>query len=637
MQTVELVEYGRELGWLDDTIIVKIENKRKDGKWRAASGTLRIDQREGLQSVVWLIEEDKCKAVIVWAVDRLFRHEDMVEPAVFVRICKEHHCVILTRDDFFDFNNPKRDDRRRFLELAQQAADYVTKHVKGRMIPAKYKVARRGDYDGRTIPIGLILFDGEKKPHEYTPQADVVRQRVFARFKQLGGQFNLLWREIAPVRDLFPPYPPDAIGVKGWMKDGPFGISRPGLQEMLTNIAYDGSWYFKEQGKSSIVIEHNHDAIVPHDDFLFAFNRMSKTTLTGEPNEQRQMRPYTRFTRVGTDPYPALLDGLIDSGLPGYHVYVFERPDKRSKAFYSLRGPEETYLDCDRIAVSVPLIDRIFEERLEYHLRIFRALHAIKEKSGSREQLEKSMLDYLQQVQQSLAESNAGVASQLAQYREEAASLEKTLHFGASELDGTTIAAFSRRLANLNRTIELLAKKDDIAEKAQGALRSNAQLLTDATISYNDMHFSKKQEFVRLTTTHIELSEIVPRWLQLSITWSPFLGTTPRDFAYVWRNSAGEDWSEEEIDLLCQIYDEDRDDILRLLPKRTWRAIRRMAVRKGLSRHKQYLYTSLPEDMCYEDVRIMNEYGLEYSAAQREVRVWWKKETVQNNETSSRM
>src|SRR5204863_2906830 len=69
MQTVELVEYGRDLGWNGDSIIVKIENKRQNGKWRAASGTLRIDQREGLQSVVWLIEAGECKAVAVWAVD----------------------------------------------------------------------------------------------------------------------------------------------------------------------------------------------------------------------------------------------------------------------------------------------------------------------------------------------------------------------------------------------------------------------------------------------------------------------------------------------------------------------------------------------------------------------------------------
>ena len=636
MQTVELVEYGRDLGWNDDYIIVKIENKRKDGKWRAASGTLRIDQREGLQSVVWLIEADECKAVAVWAVDRLFRHEDMVEPAVFVRICKEHHCIILTRDDFFDFNNPKRDDRRRFLELAQQAADYVTKHVKGRMIPAKYKVARRGDYDGRTIPIGLILFEGEKKPHEYTPQAEVVRKRIFKRFRELDGQFNLLWREIAPIRDLFPPYPPDAIGVKSWMKEGPFGISRPGLEDMLTNIAYDGSWYFKEKGKSAIIIPNHHDAIVPHDDFAFSFNRMSKTTLTGEPNEQRHMRPYTRFTRVGNDPYPALLDGIITTNLPGYHVYVFERAEKKSKAFYTLRGPEHAYLDCDRIAVSVPTLDRIFEEKLQYRLRMFQAMEAVRALAEPGKPREAIIYEYLKRVQETISESNAGVKAQLAQYREEAASLEKTLHFGATTLDGKTIEAFSRRLANLNTTIEILSKKDDVANKAEGALRDNAKLLTDASISYKDMKFDRKQELARLATTNIELSEIVPRWLKLSIDWSPFLGVTVRDIAYIWRNSAGEDWSDEEIDLLCQIYEQDRDMILRSLPKRTWKAIRRMAVRKGLTRHKQYIYSSLPEDQCYEDLEIMQRFGLENTEENLVRRVWWKKETVQNSETSPR-
>jgi hypothetical protein len=405
---------------------------------------------------------------------------------------------------------------------------------------------------------------------------------------------------------------------------------------MLTNIAYDGSWYFKEKGKSAIIIPNNHAAIVPHDDFIFSFNRLSKTTLTGEPNQQRRMRPYTRFTRVGIDPYPALLDGIIDSNLPGYHVYVYQKPIKKSKAFYTVRGPEHAYLDCDRIAVSVSTIDRIFEQRLEYHLRIFRALHAINEKSGSRAQLEKSMLAYLRQVQATITESNAGVKAQLQEYREEAESLEKTLHFGAKALDGKTIEAFSTRLANLHTTIGILSKKDDDASKTEGALRDNAKLLTDASISYHDMPFDSKQQFARLVTTTIELSEIVPRWLKLSITWSPFLGTTPKDIAYIWRNSAGDDWSEDEIYLLCQIYGQDRDFILRSLPKRTWRAVRRMAVRKGLTRPKQYIYSSLQEDMCYEDLEIMCRFELDGTEENVHMRVWWKKETVQNFEGSPR-
>lgn len=117
------------------------------------------------------------------------------------------------------------------------------------------------------------------------------------------------------------------------------------------------------------------------------------------------MRPYTRVTRIGHEPYPALPGGLIDSNLPGYHVYVFDKPDKKTKAFYTLCGPEHAYLDADRIAFSVPMLDHIFEQRLEYHLRIFRALHALKELSGSRKQLEQSMLAYLREVQQRISES----------------------------------------------------------------------------------------------------------------------------------------------------------------------------------------------------------------------------------------
>src|SRR5260370_14432677 len=150
------------------------------------------------------------------------------------------------------------------------------------------------------------------------------------------------------------------------------------------------------------------------------------------------------------------------------------------------------------------------------------------------------MLGYRRQVQATITESNAGVKAQLQEYREEAASLEKTLHFGAKALDGQTIEAFSTRLANLRTTIGILSKKDDDASKTEGALRNNSRLLTDASISYHDMPFDSKQQFARLVTTNIELSEIVPRWLKFSITWSPFLGTTPKDIAYIWRNSAGD-------------------------------------------------------------------------------------------------
>src|SRR6266568_4605741 len=55
-QTIGLVKEAKELGWDEDHIVVYIENKRKDGKWRSASGRLRIDQREHLQALIERIE-----------------------------------------------------------------------------------------------------------------------------------------------------------------------------------------------------------------------------------------------------------------------------------------------------------------------------------------------------------------------------------------------------------------------------------------------------------------------------------------------------------------------------------------------------------------------------------------------------
>src|SRR5438128_12181582 len=121
-QTVGLVKQAKEIGWPDDLILMYIENKRKDGKWVSASGRLRIDQRAGLQALTERIERDEVKTVLVWAVDRLFRDEDMIQPAVFAKLCKEHHCIVITMDDMFAFDHPRDDARKRFLDAAQAAA-----------------------------------------------------------------------------------------------------------------------------------------------------------------------------------------------------------------------------------------------------------------------------------------------------------------------------------------------------------------------------------------------------------------------------------------------------------------------------------------------------------------------------------
>jgi len=112
----------------------------------------------------------------------------------------------------------------------------------------------------------------------------------------------------------------DIIGVNNKERfEYPFGLTYQGLRDMLTNVAYIGIWYTQPKGKPPILIQGNHPAIVDEEDFWYAFNHLSKMTITGEPIEGNRKYP-TRFTRTGTLPASALLDGVVESSIPGYHV-----------------------------------------------------------------------------------------------------------------------------------------------------------------------------------------------------------------------------------------------------------------------------------------------------------------------------
>jgi len=98
MQTTDLLLLAKRFGWQEDQIILYIENKRGDGTTRKASGTLRIDQREGLRALTERIERDEVKAVIVFQVDRLFRDETQIQVNTFIDLCKRHNCLVITPD-----------------------------------------------------------------------------------------------------------------------------------------------------------------------------------------------------------------------------------------------------------------------------------------------------------------------------------------------------------------------------------------------------------------------------------------------------------------------------------------------------------------------------------------------------------
>ncbi len=196
MQLTGALRYAVSRGLEADKIVIAHEGGGK----RGVSGTLRIDQREKLQEIVLGIKDGTIKVVWAYSVSRLFRDPYGVQVAVFIELCAEHGVkVIIENAKTFDFSNSF--DVMMFQFLANVAAKENDDRAK-LMNAAKHRKSLRGQFDGRTLTVGFIvdrvklLADGTPNPTygkfiEYVPHARVVRC-LYARFRELGGQFNLL-------------------------------------------------------------------------------------------------------------------------------------------------------------------------------------------------------------------------------------------------------------------------------------------------------------------------------------------------------------------------------------------------------------------------------------------------------------
>src|SRR6266702_1085339 len=158
MQTDDLI------AWLI-TRGVKEENIALFDADLGKSGTLRIDQRTGLQELISDIEKDHIKAVLVYRISRLFRDETAVQYNIFADVCKEHHCILATEDSMvFNFHNPMHMKMYRYL--AEQAAEYLPQQMQT-LFDAKMRKARRGIYVGLgPVPMGYIVdYDQHSKTY----------------------------------------------------------------------------------------------------------------------------------------------------------------------------------------------------------------------------------------------------------------------------------------------------------------------------------------------------------------------------------------------------------------------------------------------------------------------------------------
>jgi hypothetical protein len=381
LQTVDMVEHLMHQGWVRDQIIMIDMDA-------GVSGSTNIEERPGMSYLYSLIEKDEIGLVASQDVDRFFRDVTQIQTNIFIDACRRHNVLVLTPTFVYDFAHPSqgRYHMQMFRDQAQRAADFVEYHVKGRLAHARDYLRERGVWTGRTIAVGFMvdmrerLPDGTANPNHrkyvrFQPCADVVLA-YFKLFRRFNRNATRTWEHIFENGPYYPENYADLVphgfkispNVTYRSANGRLISSVDGLRYMFTNIAYIGHWAYR-----GVVEEwHNHEAIIPEDLFMYAYNALSPTDFFGEPNPD--YRPYRTFNRHKVDERradPPTYSGLVFSdSMPDYpykpvnayyffyaednQEYRYVLTNKRGRAFMSILS---THLD--------KVVDDLLLERLQ--------------------------------------------------------------------------------------------------------------------------------------------------------------------------------------------------------------------------------------------------------------------------------
>ncbi len=613
IQSEELLEWAFLQGAPRDArTVLYDENIGEDLQYKAASGTLSIDQREKLSSLCERIEDDKVKVVVPFMVDRLFRDEFLIGPSYFMKLCKEHNCKIVLRTGMvYDFSIDWH--QQQFFMEALAAANKL-KMDKIRLHGSKMYQSRKGLYDGRFLSVGYIvdrrqyLPDGTPNPMwkryiVYEPHAKVVLW-LFVRFRDLDGNLGALCHEIEDINGgyIFPPFDSSVdkenqkikLGerdprTRKWLPPSPRGyrISRTGLVSLLTNRDYLGEWH----SEGNRVQVDNHQPIVPDDLFYYAYNKLMEKEVktTAQPRRNRGQGI-------------ALLDGIMTS--PQGYCYVLSNTinGKRYQS-YGVYVSNTLIGQKFLFTIDTEELDSLFMARF---MDWYDTLPS---------PLPKDWKDEVNKPDKRQEAKRKQIIGQIAETNEKLAAIEVAL-------DTLTLPALIQKKEE--DYARLLAVKEGLEQElAKPVPRQARVILLEWEDTLRLLRFRPAwqegpplkilRDMVKALTTSIAISQVSSHWLQLDVAWlHPEWG---HERAYIYRRIGSTPvWTPQDKERLREHYPMgEKDDLLAMFPDRSWSGLVSMASEIGVIRQTHKSKTAIPETLTWQDWQFMQEQDLSLS------------------------
>ncbi len=523
MQTEDMIEWAEKQGWTKRDLFEYFADL-------GLSGALRPDQRPDMLRLFDDIDAGKFDhgSVLCWQENRLFRDETQIYYNQFIQNCLEHDIVVVVVSPYtmiYDFHDEFMLEMFRWK--CKEAADFIKRHIKGWMLPARIRAAwHDGEWAGLgQLPPGFIVdYNPEspafKKLIPYWPHVEKKRE-LYQLFVELGCDISLLNRRIRKSPIIFPefeswvdPRNVNKFGMSKYPGGGYSPKSKATLIAMLTdpnNIGYraiKGVIRCNRQGEKII----DHEPIIERDLYDLVYYNLEHFDLDGKPIEGKKLR---RFYQQRSHYEYGLLKFRIKStqGAARTHVYGSIAPNK---GFYVIEHPEQEHTLYHRIylaAIPCDEIDTLVVNRLMEHIReTCHDQNDIAEYEARTEKIRAERLRKSKQIESSIKDidrEQIGLTRSVGKIEAEIASAEEAGDQEKRRIKEHRLQLTEEQIETLEEERQkLITAKRELEEEADGDLGSLDEELAKLEVSWPEHSFEKRRSLINFLVKEVIIDPV---------------------------------------------------------------------------------------------------------------------------------
>jgi hypothetical protein len=637
MQTEDMIAWGLHNGWSLALIFPYFADL-------GLSGTLRPDQRPDMLRLFDDLDSGKLDGgtIACWQENRPFRDETHIYYNQLIDKMLQHNVVMLVMSPrlyIYDMRDPF--DMERLRDKFKEAAEFIPKHVKGWLHPARERAAwEYGEWAGLgSLPPGFIVDYDEHSPTykkiiPYWPHIEKTKEK-FQLFMELGGDIGLFYKRLRKSPIIYPEFESwvdkritNRFNLSRYPGGGYYIRGRSSLVSLLTHPLHYGyrpiENVIRRDDQGNKIREF--EPVIDQELLDFAYYRLARTDFDGNPIAANS-KPRRYFQRDSNELY----------GLLKFRIHSNQGKARTSShggraGVYLIEIMRQDDYICDPdIILAVPCgeIDTIIVNRMMEHVRdISKKCESAETFQQQVNEIRKKRQSRIKQLEASINDINRNQAG-------------LTLSLGKVELEREEVKQIndSEKLKRLQRRKELITEQIDTLETERRTLiQTKADVEKQAANDYGSLDeeleeleklwpeytFEHRRNLINFVIKEVFIDSISTHWLRIQVLWLHEEWGREEMF-YLRKSGKRKEWTDEEIELLRATYASTPYAQLRaLFPDKSWKAIydkgrfglgiMRPTTRPGRPAPGEEFVPRWEINLSYSDLEFMQEQGINHNA-----------------------